>query len=68
MDFIFYTPQEGRSMLQPVAVLLPPEPETYLSRARCMPNAAIPSDHISLVADLVLAAAGATAGRQPGSN
>lgn len=63
MDFIFYTPQEGRSMLQPVAVLLPPEPETHLSRARCMPNATIPSDHISLVADLVLTGAG----RQPGS-
>jgi mRNA deadenylase 3'-5' endonuclease subunit Ccr4 len=54
VDFIFYTPKEGRSLLQPVAVLLPPEPETYLARSRCMPNANIPSDHISLVADLVL--------------
>lgn len=37
-----------------VAVLLPPEAETYLSRSRCMPNVTIPSDHISLEADLML--------------
>lgn len=58
VDFIFYTPQEGRALLQPVSVLLPPEPQMHLRRHRCMPNATIPSDHISLVADFVLSVAG----------
>lgn len=63
MDFIFYTPQEGRSKLQPVSVLLPPEPQTFMSRRRCMPNAHIPSDHISLVADYVLTTSSRRAAR-----
>jgi mRNA deadenylase 3'-5' endonuclease subunit Ccr4 len=63
VDFIFYTPQEGRSVAQPVSVLLPPAPETHLSRRRCMPNATIPSDHVSLVADFLLSVAGRAADR-----
>lgn len=54
VDFIWYTPKQGRSVLHPVSVLLPPAPETHLSYRRCMPNATIPSDHISLLADFVL--------------
>lgn len=63
VDFIFYTPQEGCALLQPVSVLLPPEPQTHMRRHRCMPNATIPSDHISLVADFVLSVAGRSQGR-----
>lgn len=57
MDFIWFTPGQGRHVLRPLAVLLPPAPDVHLrGAARCLPNATIPSDHISLVADFQMAA------------
>jgi hypothetical protein len=51
-----YTPQAGQRVLRPVAVLLPPDPETHLMpMARpCMPNETIPSDHVCLLCDFEL--------------
>jgi mRNA deadenylase 3'-5' endonuclease subunit Ccr4 len=62
VDFIWFTPAQGRHVLRPLGVLLPPSPELHLrGHARCLPNASIPSDHISLVADFQLAVDAAAA-------
>jgi hypothetical protein len=62
VDFIWYTPRAGRHALRPAAVLLPPAPDAHLGSVGCrggggMPNATIPSDHISLCVDLLLSVA-----------